>query len=95
MSQRRSALNSDQAETSTNSKVKQQNNINSIIATRASRNKQTGDIYSKNKPSIATKSKHNHIGVDSKAENPIKGITKNIYILLSIFIPSMVLIIVA
>ena len=43
MSQRRSVLKSHQAETST-SKTKHQTNIHSIISTRTSKNKQTGDI---------------------------------------------------
>ena len=73
MSLRRSALKSDQAETSANNKVKHPTNINSIIATRSSRNKQTGGTCSKNNFQIGTKSQRIHIEVDSKAENPIKG----------------------
>lgn len=73
MSQRRSILKSHQAETSTNSKGRHQANIHSIISTRTSRNKQTGNINSQNTSSVLSKTSKIHSGATRKIEAPVKG----------------------
>ena len=73
MSQRRSILKSHQAETSTNSKGRHQANIHSIISTRTSRNKQTGDITSQNTYSVPSKPSKTHTGATRKIEAPVKS----------------------
>ena len=70
MSQRRSHLKSYQAETSANSKAKNQTNIHSIISTRTSRNKQTELRNSKDTTSKTTEI---NPGVDKKVPLSTKG----------------------
>ena len=73
MSQRRSILKSHQAETSTNSKGRHQGNIHSIISTRTSKNKQTGDITSQITSSPPSKTSKTHTGATRKIEAPVKS----------------------
>ena len=69
MSQRRSHLKSYQAETSANSKAKNQTNIHSIISTRTSRNKETEYRNSKD----TSKPTEINPGVNKKVPLSTKG----------------------
>ena len=77
MSQRRSILKSHQAETSTNSKGRHQANIHSIISTRTSKNKQTGDLTSQYTSIVPSKTSKIHSGTTRKIEAPVKGKSKH------------------